>query len=95
MAARVLRELVNARVASALQVTVSAEAARRFLVARHFLSPARSVEGGTDAVLQVLRKFGSIQFDPIAVAGRCHDLAAARARRQLRARLVRLALRTP
>ncbi len=53
---------------------VTAEAARSFLVARHFLAPARSVAGGPDAVLQVLRKFGSIQFDPIAVAGRCHDL---------------------
>ncbi|MGZ4402336.1 MAG: DNA glycosylase AlkZ-like family protein, partial [Gaiellaceae bacterium] len=53
---------------------VTAEAARRFLVARHFLTPARSLEGGSEAVLQVLRKFGSIQFDPIAVAGRNHDL---------------------
>jgi uncharacterized protein len=53
---------------------VSAETARRFLVARHFLAPARSLAGGTDAVLQVLRTFGSIQFDPIAVAGRTHDL---------------------
>jgi len=55
-------------------VKVSAEAARRFLVARHFLAPARSLAGGPEAVLQVLRKFGSIQFDPIAVAGRNHDL---------------------
>jgi len=55
-------------------VRVSAEAARRFLVARHFLSPARSLEGGPDAVLEVLRRLGSIQFDPIAVAGRNHDL---------------------
>ncbi len=53
---------------------VTAEAARRFLVARHFLAPARSLAGGPEAVLQVLRKFGSIQFDPIAVAGRNHDL---------------------
>jgi uncharacterized protein len=53
---------------------VSAEAARRFLVARHFLSPARSLAGGPDAVLEVLRRLGSIQFDPIAVAGRNHDL---------------------
>jgi uncharacterized protein YcaQ len=53
---------------------VTAEAARRFLVARHFLSPARSLAGGRKAVLQVFRKFGSIQFDPIAVAGRNHDL---------------------
>ena len=53
---------------------VSAEAARRFLVARHFLAPARSVAGGLDGVLEVFRRFGSIQFDPIAVAGRNHDL---------------------
>jgi uncharacterized protein len=55
-------------------VKVSAEAARRFLVARHFLAPARSVTGGPDAVLRVFRKLGSIQFDPLAVAGRSHDL---------------------
>jgi hypothetical protein len=55
-------------------VKVSAEAARRFLVARHLLGPARSLEGGRDAVLEVLRRFGSIQFDPIDVAGRTHDL---------------------
>jgi uncharacterized protein YcaQ len=55
-------------------VKVAAEAARRFLVARHFLAPARSLAGGREAVLRVLRKFGSIQFDPIAVAGRNHDL---------------------
>jgi uncharacterized protein YcaQ len=53
---------------------VTADAARRFLVARHFLAPARSLAGGLDGVLEVFRKFGSIQFDPIAVAGRNHDL---------------------
>ncbi|HET7128903.1 MAG TPA: crosslink repair DNA glycosylase YcaQ family protein [Gaiellaceae bacterium] len=53
---------------------VTADAARRFLVARHFLSPARSVSGGVDGVLEVIRRLGSIQFDPIAVAGRNHDL---------------------
>ena len=53
---------------------VSKDDARRFLVARHFLAPARSVAGGPDGVLEVLRKLGSIQFDPIAVAGRNHDL---------------------
>jgi uncharacterized protein len=55
-------------------VKVSAGAARRFLVARHFLAPARSLAGGRDAVLEVFRRLGSIQFDPIAVAGRSHDL---------------------
>jgi uncharacterized protein YcaQ len=55
-------------------VRIPAEAARRFLVARHFLAPARSLEGGPSAVLEVLRRLGSIQFDPLAVAGRSHDL---------------------
>jgi uncharacterized protein len=57
-----------------LHVKVTAEAARRFLVARHFLAPARTLAGGPDGVLEVFRRFGSIQFDPIAVAGRNHDL---------------------
>jgi uncharacterized protein len=55
-------------------VKVSAEAARRFLAARQLLAPARSLEGGPDAVLEVFRRFGSIQFDPLSVAGRSHDL---------------------
>ena len=59
---------------SVLCVKVTAEAARRFLVARHALAPARSLEGGPDAVLDVFRRLGSIQFDPLAVAGRSHDL---------------------
>ena len=53
---------------------VSADAARRFLVARHLLAPARSLAGGPDAVLEVFRRLGSVQFDPLAVAGRNHDL---------------------
>jgi uncharacterized protein YcaQ len=52
----------------------TAEAARRFLVARHFLTPARSRVGGRRAVLEVMAKLGSIQFDPLSVAGRNHDL---------------------
>jgi hypothetical protein len=55
-------------------VRVTSEAARRFLVGRHFLAPARSIGGGPAAVLEFLRRFGSIQYDPIAVAGRSHDL---------------------
>jgi uncharacterized protein YcaQ len=55
-------------------VEVSADAARRFLVARHLLAPARSVAGGPEAVLEVFRRLGSIQFDPLSVAGRNHDL---------------------
>lgn len=52
---------------------VTAEAACRFLAARHFLAPARSL-AGPDGVLEVFRRFGSIQYDPIAAAGRNHDL---------------------
>jgi uncharacterized protein len=55
-------------------VRVSAEAGRRFLVARQLLAPARSLRGGPDAVLDVFHRLGSIQFDPLAVAGRSHDL---------------------
>ncbi len=53
---------------------VSAEAARRFLVAHHMLGPARSLTGGSDAVMEVFRRLGCVQFDPLAVAGRNHDL---------------------
>ena len=53
---------------------VTADAARRFLIARHFLAPARSLAGGPKAVLEVFRRLGSIQFDPLSVAGRSHDL---------------------
>jgi uncharacterized protein YcaQ len=59
---------------SVLPVNVTAEAARRFLVAHHMLAPARSLEGGPEAVLEVFRRFSSIQFDPLVVAGRNHDL---------------------
>jgi uncharacterized protein YcaQ len=55
-------------------VKVTAEAARRFLVTRQLLAPARSAKGGRKAVLDFLRRFGSIQYDPIAVAGRSHDI---------------------
>jgi uncharacterized protein len=53
---------------------VAADAARRFLVTRQLLAPARSVGGGPDGVLEVFRRLGSIQFDPLSVAGRNHDL---------------------
>ncbi len=53
---------------------VTAEAARRFLVARHALAPARAIGGGPDGVLEVFDRLGSIQYDPIAIAGRTHDL---------------------
>jgi uncharacterized protein len=55
-------------------VNVAAEDARRFLVARHMLTPARSLDGSMDGTLEVFRRWGSVQFDPIPIAGRNHDL---------------------
>jgi uncharacterized protein len=55
-------------------VKVTTEEARRLLVARQLRAPARSLEGGPDAVLQVFRRLGSLQLDPVAVAGLSHDL---------------------
>ncbi len=53
---------------------VAKEDARRFLVARQLLGPARSLAGGPQGVLEVLRRLGSIQLDRVEVAGRSHDL---------------------
>jgi uncharacterized protein YcaQ len=55
-------------------LSVSAGAARRFLVRRHLLAPPRSLPAGLDGVRAVFERLGSIQFDPLAVAGRNHDL---------------------
>jgi len=55
-------------------VKVDKQDARRFLVTRQLLAPARSLAGGPNAVLEVLRRLGSIQLDPVDVAGRSHDL---------------------
>ncbi len=54
--------------------TVAAPVARRFLVLRHFLAPPRSLPPGPDSVLAVVDRLGSLQFDPLGVAGRNHDL---------------------
>ena len=55
-------------------IHVSAAGARRFLVERHLLAPARAQAAGLDGVRSVFERLGSIQFDPLAVAGRNHDL---------------------
>jgi uncharacterized protein YcaQ len=59
--------------ARVVKVKVTVESARRFFVARHFLAPARSLVG-LEGALDVFRRFGSIQFDPVSVAGHNHDL---------------------
>jgi uncharacterized protein YcaQ len=53
---------------------VSPATARRFLVLRHFLTPPRSLPAEPGSVLRVVERFGSLQFDPLEVAGRNHDL---------------------
>jgi uncharacterized protein len=49
--------------------------ARRFLVLRHLLAPPRSLPASAESVLAVIDRLGSLQFDPIEVPGRAHDLA--------------------
>jgi uncharacterized protein YcaQ len=53
---------------------VSGAAARRFMVTRHLLAPPRSLPAEPASVMRVVDRLGSLQFDPIDVAGRNHDL---------------------
>ncbi len=50
------------------------EVARRFLGLRHFLAPPRSLAADAASVMRVIDRVGSLQFDPLEVAGRNHDL---------------------
>jgi uncharacterized protein YcaQ len=51
--------------------------ARRFLAARHLLAPPRSLPPEPASVLRVVERLGSLQFDPLDVTGRNHDLVLA------------------
>ncbi|HET7829516.1 MAG TPA: crosslink repair DNA glycosylase YcaQ family protein [Candidatus Limnocylindrales bacterium] len=53
---------------------VSRPVARRFLVLRHLLAPPRGLPPEAASVMRVVDRLGSLQFDPIDVAGRNHDL---------------------
>jgi uncharacterized protein len=55
-------------------LTISREVARRFLAIRHFLAPPRSLPAQPASVMTVFDRIGSLQFDPLDVAGRNHDL---------------------
>ena len=55
-------------------LTIAPEVARRFLAIRHFLAPPRSLPAEPASVMTVVNRFGSLQFDPLEVAGRNHDL---------------------
>jgi uncharacterized protein len=53
---------------------ISPEVARRYLVLRHFLAPPRSLPAEPASVMRVFERLGSVQFDPLDIAGRNHDL---------------------
>ena len=59
----------------AVPLTIDRPTARRFLVNRHLLSPARSLPSRKESVLTVIERLGVLQFDPLEVPGaRNHDL---------------------
>jgi len=53
---------------------ISAAVARRYLAIHHLLAPPRALPSGRAGILAVFDRLGSIQFDPIEIAGRNHDL---------------------
>jgi uncharacterized protein len=55
-------------------IQISLAAARRFLVLRHLLAPPRALPASPESVMAVVDRLGSLQFDPLEVAGRNHDL---------------------
>ena len=55
-------------------IRVSVPVARRFLVLRHLLAPPRALPPEPASVMAVVEQLGSLQFDPLAIAGRNHDL---------------------
>ncbi len=57
--------------------SVDRATARRFLVRRHLLAPPRSLPATPASVKVVVERLGSLQFDPLDVTGRNHDLVLA------------------
>jgi uncharacterized protein YcaQ len=57
-----------------LPIELSRDVARRYLALHHLLAPPRSLKAEPASVMRVFDRLGSIQFDPIDVAGRNHDL---------------------
>jgi len=54
--------------------TIPRAVARRFMVLRHLLAPPRALPAEPESVLRVVDRVGSLQFDPLEIAGRNHDL---------------------
>jgi uncharacterized protein YcaQ len=63
-----------AGVSAMTPIHISTDVARRYLALHHFLAPPRSLPSGDAGILAIFDRLGSIQFDPIDVAGRNHDL---------------------
>jgi uncharacterized protein YcaQ len=57
-----------------VSIQISKAVARRFLVLRHVLAPPRALPAHPDSVMTVIDRLGSLQFDPLEIAGRNHDL---------------------
>lgn len=55
-------------------IRISVPTARRFFALRHMLTPPRSLPPEPASVMAVVDRLGSLQFDPLEVAGRNHDL---------------------
>lgn len=53
---------------------ISRAVARRYLALHHLLAPPRGLPADEASILAVFDRLGSIQFDPIEIAGRNHDL---------------------
>jgi uncharacterized protein len=68
------RALVSDAASAPAPIEISRDVARRFLALHHFLAPPRSLPAEPASVMAVFDRLGSIQFDPIDVAGRNHDL---------------------
>jgi len=60
--------------ATRVSTGISKDVARRFLVLRHLLAPPRALPAEPDSVMTVIERLGSLQFDPLEIAGRNHDL---------------------
>ena len=58
---------------SPVELTISKQQARRFLLAHHGLLPPRKLQG-KPGVLEYIARVGCIQFDPINVVGGNADL---------------------
>ena len=58
---------------SPVELTISKQQARRFLLAHHGLLPPRKLQG-KPGVLDYVARAGCIQFDPINVVGGNADL---------------------